>query len=307
MQPLRSAAFLFTDIEGSTHLWEEAPDAMRLALEQHDTRLRASIDAHDGEIFKTTGDGLYAIFASCLQAVNAAVTAQQALITGRWPGETGPLRVRMGVHWGEVQPRAGDYFGATLNRTARIMSAAHGGQILLSAEVVDQITGTTPAGIALRDMGKHRMRGLAHLEHLYQVVVPGLPADFPRLNTLDVTPTNLPVQLTSFVGRVDVLRAVELLLQDHRLVTLTGPGGCGKTRLALKAAEEVQDAYPHGVWLTELASLSDPALVPQAVALSLGLRPDADRPLTAALADYLRPRNVLLVLDNCEHLVDFVR
>ena len=137
--------------------------------------------------------------------------------------------------------------------------------------------------------------------------MPDLPADFPRLNTLDVTPTNLPVQLTSFIGRADALRAVESLLQDHRLVTLTGPGGCGKTRLALKVAEEVQDSYPHGVWLTELASLNDPALVPQTVALSLGLAPRRGSSIDHRLADYLRPRSVLLVLDNCEHLVRLVR
>ena len=153
-------------------------------------------------------------------------------------------------------------------------------------------------------MGKHRMKGLTHLEHLYQVVVSGLPADFPPLNTLDATPNNLPVQLTSFIGRADALRAVESLLKEHRLVTLTGPGGCGKTRLALKVAEEVQDSYPHGVWLTELAPLADPALVPQAVALALGLRPEAERPLKDMLASYLRPRSLLLLLDNCEHLVD---
>ena len=304
MQPLRSAAFLFTDIEGSTHLWEDAPDSMRAALEQHDNLLRASVENQGGLIFKTTGDGLHAVFDSCPQAINAAVAGQQALLAGSWPLETGSLHVRMGVHFGEVQPRAGDFFGATLNRTARIMAAAHGGQILVSAEVASQIADALPTGAALRDMGKHRMKGLAHLEHLYQVVVPGLPADFPRLNTLDVTPTNLPVQLTSFIGRAEALLAVESLLNDHRLVTLTGPGGCGKTRLALKVAEEVQDSFPHGVWLTELALLSDPALVPQAVAQALGLRPDGARPLTDVLADYLRPRCVLLVLDNCEHLVD---
>jgi class 3 adenylate cyclase len=302
--PSGMVTFLFTDIEGSTPLWEREPDQMRLALARHHAILRTAIAAHEGHAYKIIGDAFQAAFVFPMQAVAAALAAQRALAAHEWE-TSAPLRVRMGVHVGSAMAEGNDYTTThTLNRVARIMAAGHGGQILLSVEVADLVRRDLPTDVTLRDMGKQRMKGLMHLEELFQVVAPDLPAVFPLLKTMDTFRTNLPAQLTSFVGREKEIAEIKQLLASHRLVTLTGPGGTGKTRLALHVAAEVLETFPDGVWLVELAPLADAALVPRAVATVLGLREDAGRPILATLTDFLSARNLLLILDNCEHVVE---
>jgi predicted ATPase/class 3 adenylate cyclase len=301
--PTGTVTFLFTDIEGSTQLWERYPTAMKIALARHDELLRQTIEANAGYVFKTVGDAFCAAFPTASAALLAALMAQRAFDKETW-GETGPLRVRMALHVGAAEERDGDYFGPPLNRVARLLSAGHGGQILLSAAVQELIRDQLPTEIVLRDMGEHRLKDLVRPEHVFQIIVPDLPDDFPPLKSLDVLPNNLPIQLTSFIGREKEMAEVKQLLLTARLLTLTGSGGTGKTRLSLQVAAEVLDDFANGVWLVELASLSDPALVPQAVTSTLGVREEPNRPLLATLTDYLRARQVLLILDNCEHLIE---
>ena len=258
--PTGTVTFLFTDIEGSTPLWEHESDRMRLALERHHTILRTAIEAHAGHVYKIIGDAFQAAFALPAKAVEAALAAQRELTAEPWP-TSAPIRVRMGVHTGQAQAEASDYATThTLNRVARIMSVGYGGQILISVEAANLARGYLPDGVTLRDMGEHRMKGITQLEHLYQVVAPDLPADFPPLKTLDTHPNNLPVQITSFVGREKEINAVRRWLNEKRLVTLTGPGGTGKTRLSLQVATEALSDFSDGAWLIELAPLADPAV-----------------------------------------------
>ncbi len=301
--PTGTVTFLFTDIEGSTPLWEREPVAMRAALERHHAILQAAMTAHDGHVYKIIGDAFQAAFDVSAQAVMAALAAQRALAAEVWPTRT-PLRVRMGLHVGHAIAQEADYATThTLNRVARITAAAHGEQILISEAMAELIRDELPVGVSLRDMGRHRLKGLIQLEHLFQVVAPDLRADFPPLNTLDVSANNLPAQLTTFIGRETEVAEVKRLLADGRLTTLTGSGGCGKTRLSIQVAKDVQGEYPHGVWLVELAPLADPALVPQTVASALRLRDDGYRPTLAVLTEYLGSKTLLLVLDNCEHVI----
>lgn len=297
---------LFTDIEDSTMLWEQQPEAMKFALAQHDMLLRQMIDGHNGYVFKTVGDAFCAVFANATDAMDAAIAAQRGL---QAPLANLPIRVRMALHTGAVEERDGDYFGPALNRVARLLSAGHGGQVLLSRASQELVWDRLAAGVTLRDMGEHRLKDLLLPEQIYQLVVPGLPTDFPPLKTLDVLQHNLPVQLTSFVGRQKELTRLKTLLATNqpgrnRLVTLTGSGGIGKTRLSIQAAQELLPEFRNGVWLVELASLTDPALVPQAVATVLDVREEQSRPLLARLTDYLREKTLLLVLDNCEHVIE---
>jgi predicted ATPase/class 3 adenylate cyclase len=302
--PTGIVTFLYTDIQGSTPLWERDPQGMRNALARHNAVLVNVIAAHDGYCYKTVGDAFQAAFADPAQAVAAAVAGQRGLAQAKW-GRTGPLLVRMGIHTGPAIAEETDYATThTLNRVARIMSAAHGEQILLSNEVVELVRHRLPEGISLRDMGKHRMKGLTQLEHLFQVIVPGLPAIFPPLTTLDLSPNNLPIQLTSFVGREKEVTEVKKLLSTSRLVTLTGSGGCGKTRLSVQIASEIQSDYASGVWLAELASVTDPTLVAQTLLSIFKLREDSHRSTLEVLIDYLRTKALLLMLDNCEHLIE---
>lgn len=296
-----TVTFLFTDIEGSTRLWEQQPEAMRVALARHDALLREAIELQGGQVFKTVGDAFCAAFSTATAALNAALSVQRALQT---PLADLQIRVRTGLHTGEAEQRDNDYFGNALNRVARLMSAGHGGQILLSHETASLVRDELPADTTLRDMGKHRLKGLAQLEHLFQVIAPDLPADFPKLSTLDISANNLPTQLSSFIGREKEVSEVKRQLSEARLVTLTGSGGCGKTRLAIEAASGLQADYANGVWLIELAPLADPALVPGAVAATLGLREEAGGSIQTALTDFLRARTALLILDNCEHLIE---
>jgi predicted ATPase/class 3 adenylate cyclase len=300
--PTGTVTFLFTDIEGSTQLWEQYPESMRLALACHDALLRQAIHQHRGQTFKTGGDAFCVAFATPGDAIAAAVTAQSALHAQAWD-KTGPLRVRMALHSGVAQQREGDFFGPALNRVARLLAAAHGGQILLSQATSDQVRNQLPEAASLRDLGAHRLKDLQQPEQIFQLVHPALPADFPPLRSLEASRHNLPAPLTSFIGRECEMAGAKRLLSATRLLTLTGSGGCGKTRLALQVAAELVEEYADGVWLVELAALADPGLVPQTVASALGVREEPGRALTATLTDHLRPRSLLLVLDNCEHLL----
>jgi predicted ATPase/class 3 adenylate cyclase len=293
---------LFTDIEGSTRLWEQHPEGMRTAVARHDTLLRQAIDTHGGTVFKTGGDAFYAVFAAAPDALAAAVAAQRALQTEAWE-DVGTVRVRMALHTGPAEHREGDYFGLTLNRVARFLDAGHGGQILLSRATVDLVQELLPPGASLRDLGGHRLKDLQQPEHLFQLAHPELLVDFPPLRSLEAFAHNLPRQLSSFIGREQEMAEVKQLLPTTPLLTLTGIGGCGKTRLALQVAAGIAAEYADGAWLVEFAALSDASLVPQTVAAALGVREELGRPLTATLANYLRPKSLLLVLDNCEHLL----
>ena len=306
--PTGTVTFLFTDIEGSTQLWQQHRDAMPAALARHHAILKEAIAGHAGHVFQIVGDAFCAAFATPAEAVGAALAAQRALRDEPW-GEIGPVRVRMALHSGSAPVQAGDRLageygsGITLSRAARLLSAAHGGQMLLSQVACDLLRDQLPDGIALRDLGEHQLKDLVQLEHIYQVVAPALPADFPPLKSLRSDRHNLPLQLTSFIGRERDIAAVKRLLTTTRLLTLTGVGGTGKTRLALQVAAALVDQSPDGVWLVELAALADPAFVPRAVAATFGLHDQADRSSVETLLDFLRSKAILLLLDNCEHLI----
>ena len=303
MQALSAVTtFLFTDIEGSTRLWEQDQERMRRALARHDAIARAAVEDNRGVVVKMSGDGVHAVFEDPLDAVGATLHLQQALLD---PEATDgiALRVRCGLHVGVNERRDNDFFGNVVNRAARIMSAAHGGQVLVSQAVATLVRDRLPAGVALRDLGKVRLRDLTRPERVYQVVHPRLRQDFPALRTLEATPNNLPQQLTSFIGRERELAEVRDLLANSRLLTLVGAGGIGKTRLSLQVASDVMNGYPDGVWLVELAPLSDASRVPLAVASILGVKEEAGHPVIEALVKYAKDRRLLLILDNCEHLV----
>jgi predicted ATPase/class 3 adenylate cyclase len=305
--PTGTVTFLFTDIEGSSRLWEHYPHAMPAALAAHDTTLRGAIAEQHGEVVKSTGDGVLAAFASAADGVAAALNAQRALRAQEPSLENAPrIRVRMGLHSGEAQARDGDYFGGTLNRAARLMAIGHGGQVLLSEATGVLVRERLPAGAALLALGEQRLKDLTLPERVYQLNAPDLPADFPPLNSLSAYRHNLPVQLTSFVGRDAELAEVERLLHETRLLTLIGPGGTGKTRLSLQAAADLLDHFPDGVWLVELAPVTDPTQVEQAVASAFGVHEQPGVSMSQALADYVRSKQLLLVLDNCEHLIGAV-
>jgi predicted ATPase/class 3 adenylate cyclase len=301
--------FLFTDIEGSTRLWQEQPSAMQEALARHHALLRTAITAHGGSVFLVVGDGFCAAFGTAQAAVAAAVGAQRALAAEAW-GPTGPLRVRMALHAGPASLQrqdvsAGEYAsGLTLSHVSRLLSAGHGGQVLLSAAAHGLAAGALPDGAALRDLGVHRLRDLPLPEHIYQLTAPGLPDAFPSLRTAGASAGNLPAPLTSFIGRERELSELAEVLSGARLLTLTGSGGTGKTRLALQLARESAEQYPDGAWLVELAPVADPGLLVQTVAAALGLREQPGRPLLATLKDALATSEALLLLDNCEHLLD---
>jgi predicted ATPase/class 3 adenylate cyclase len=301
--PTGTVTFLFTDLEGSTRLWQEHPDAMRAALARHDEILRNAVAGHEGYVVKTTGDGIHAAFPTAHAALDAAVAMQHGL-AGELFSETGPLRVRMGLHTCEVQSRDGDYYGSEVNRAARLMSVAHGGQLLMSDATAALLRDGLPGGVELWPLGQHRLRDLAEPIAVFQVAAPGLAREFPPLQSLDAFPGNLPAQLSSFVGRERDVTDVAELLSGHRLVTLTGVGGVGKTRLALQAASEVLPRFPDGAWLVELAKVRDPAAVADAVAAGLGAPSRPELSALEVLTRFLRTKRVLVVLDNCEHLLD---
>jgi predicted ATPase/class 3 adenylate cyclase len=295
--------FLFTDIEGSSLLWEQEPERMRPALARHDAIVRSAIEGHGGTVVKMTGDGVCAAFSDPLDAVSAVLELQQKLHDPATTKAIG-LKVRSGLHVGVVERRDGDYFGNPINRASRIMNAAHGGQMLVSQAVVDLVRDRLPGEVTLRDLGSVRLRDLASPERIYQLLHPALPPDFPALRSLAATPNNLPQQVTSFVGRQRELAEITKLLGSSRLLSLCGAGGIGKTRLSLQLAANVLDDYPDGVWLVELAPLTDARLVVQAVASVVGVKEEAGRPVAEALIKYVADLQMLLILDNCEHLLD---
>jgi predicted ATPase/class 3 adenylate cyclase len=294
--------FLFTDIEGSSRLWETDPERMRPALARHDALIRGAVTRHRGTVVKMLGDGVHAAFDDPRDAVAAILELQLALAEP--PADGGlALKVRSGHNCGAVERRDGDFFGSPVNRAARIMSSAHGGQVLLSQSVATLAADRLPKDVTLRDLGQVRLRDLTSPEHLFQLLHPKLRQDFPALRSLESTPNNLPQQVTSFIGRERELAEVKRLFGTTRLLTLIGAGGIGKTRIALHAAAEAMDDHPDGVWFVDLAPQSDARLVPQTVATVLGVKEDAGRSVTDAVVAYLKDKNLLLVLDNCEHLL----
>ncbi len=285
--------FLFTDIEGSTRLWEQEPARMRPAMARHDAIARSAVQEHGGRVVKMTGDGLHAAFDDPLDALEAALHLQQALAAPQ-ATEGVALRVRCGLHAGTDERRDDDYYGTAVNRAARIMSAAHGGQVLVSDAVAQRVAGRLRDGIELRDLGAVRLRDLDRPERVFQMVHPRLRADFPALRSLEATPNNLPHALTSFIGRERELAQVRALLRSTRLATLTGMGGLGKSRLAIEACAAALDEFGDGVWLVELAPLRDPSRVAQAVASVLGVKEEAGRPVIEALERHVRDRKLLI-------------
>jgi len=305
-RPSGTITFLFTDIEGSTKLWENHPQAMKAALARHDALLKQAIESKGGYVFKTIGDAFCAAFAEPTDALEAALAAQRALTAETWPAEIGAIRIRAALHTGVAEEREGDYFGQPLNRVARLLAAGHGGQTLITLATQELVRDSLPQKVSLADLGDHRLKDLFRPERVYQVNASGLPSDFPALRTLDVRLTNLPAQATPFVGREREIAAIIALLRrpDVRLVTLTGPGGTGKTRLSLQAAADLLDDHEHGVWLVNLAPVTDPTLVAPAFAAALGVHPSGDEPLVETLKAHLAGRDTLLVIDNFEQVVE---
>jgi predicted ATPase/class 3 adenylate cyclase len=300
--PSGTVTFLFTDVEGSTRLWDENPDVMNHAMPRHDELLRDAVESHHGFIVKDAGDGFHAAFATAHDAVTAAVAAQRALLADDW-NITPNVRARMGIHTGEADVRAGDYRGGTVNRAERLMSVAHGGQIVVSAATQELLHDALPEKYGFIDLGEHRLRDLGRPERLFQVAHPDLRREFPPLRSLYAFPGKLPVQLTSFVGREEELAEIAQTLEDRRLVTVTGTGGVGKTRLALQVAAQVLPRFRDGAWLCELAVALDRDTMGQVVAAALGVSQRPGRSLVESIADYLRSNELLLVLDNCEQIL----
>jgi class 3 adenylate cyclase len=301
--PDGSVTFLFTDVEGSTALWEGRPDEMEVALAEHDRRLRAAIAANGGYIFTTAGDSFAVAFDFADGAIAAAIEAQQMLLE---PCGSIAIRVRMALHTGVASQRDGDYFGAVVNRAARLMSAAHGGQVLLSQATVSVLRGAPSAEVQLLDRGEHQLKDLLEPERIFEVRHGALPGEFPALRTLSASANALPAQPTVLIGRERELGEVRGLLDECRLVTLMGSGGAGKTRLALHAAAESIDDYPAGIRLVELAGVIDPAVVVDEIAERSGVRPASNVDAVEAIAERIGGQRMLLVLDNCEHLIEAV-
>ena len=313
--PTGTVTFLFTDIEGSTKLWEQYPEAMKPALAKHDSILKEAVESNRGQIVKTAGDGIHAVFPTAIDGINAAITAQHKLnslildtqlpITNpQSPVSSLALTSRMGLHTGEAELREGDYFGQTLNRAARIMSAGHGGQILISDVVAQVAREHLAADVSLLDLGEHYLKGVVQAEKIYQVVAPNLQKEFPPLNSIPTATNNLPQQLTSFIGRERELKEACEKLASAKLLTLIGPGGTGKTRLSIQIGADQLANFKNGAWLVELAPISDPAYIIPAIASVFEIRGVQNIPLIQFVLDYLRAKEILLILDNCEHLVE---
>ncbi|MCW3098276.1 MAG: putative ATPase [Chthonomonadaceae bacterium] len=309
-----TVTFLFTDIVGSTRLWDTEPEAMKQAHARHAELIAESVTAHQGHLVRIRGEGdsTFSVFRSAPDALAAACAFQCALTAEAWPTRT-PLRVRAALHCGTAELREGDYNSTAVNRCARLRGIAAPGQTLVSQVVVEMTRDNLPEGGTLLSLGAHRLKDLQRPEQVYQLCHPDLPSEFPPLHSLDSLPTNLPQQLNSFIGREKEIAYLVFLLSPHqasassvagRLLTVAGAGGAGKTRLTVQAGAELLDLYPDGVWLVELAALTEGSMVVQAITTVLGLREEPGRTLLATLQEHLRDREMLLILDNCEHLVD---
>jgi len=302
--PSGTVTFLFTDIEGSTKLAQSLGDKWETLRARHHEILKSAIESNNGYVFQIVGDAFCATFHTAGEALKAATKAQQDFQNEKW--EVAPIKVRMGVHTGEGELQEdGQYQGyLTLSFVQRIMSCGHGNQTLLSGATENLLRGQSPESIDLIDMGRHNFKGVPQAVRIFQVNVPGLQQEFLPLRTFDILPNNLPAQLTSFVGREKELADIKRLLSDTHMLTLIGPGGTGKTRLSIQAANDVLSQYPDGVWLVDLAPILDPLLVPRTTAITIGLRNEPQRPVIDMLCDYLAKKKMLIILDNCEHLVD---
>lgn len=300
--PTGTVTFLFTDIEGSTRLWEADSEGMQAAISRHDALVRGAVEAHGGHIFKALGDAFCAAFSTPQQALLAAVAAQQALFAEPWR-RPGTIRARIALHTGVAELRGSDYFGKPLNRVARLLGIGYGGQILLSSATAELLQDHLPTGTGLHDLGTWRLKDLERPEQVFQLDVQGLPTEFPELRSVELAPNNLPVQLTSFVGRERELADLHRLVATGHVVTLTGSGGAGKTRLSIQLAAEAIDTFPDGAFFVDLAGLADASLVPQAIAQVVGMREEAGTRMTTTLARQLSGKRMLVILDNCEHLV----
>ncbi len=303
--PVGVVTFLFTDVEGSTRLWEQSPATMREALVRHDALIENLTEANQGTLVRPRGEGdsRFAVFAQASSAVATAGAIQEALSAETWPTPH-PLRVRMALHTGEADLRDGDYYGSAVNRCARLRSLAHGSQTLLSRATTELVRDNVPARARLDDLGEHRLKDMVRPEHVYQLTLIDSLDSFPTLQSLDSFPNNLPIQLTSFIGREREIAEAKNLLSTERLLTFTGSGGTGKSRLSMQVAAEVLPDFRDGAWLVELAALTDPALVLPSIATTFDVRPLPGVPLESAVIDYLRARHLLLMLDNCEHLLE---
>jgi predicted ATPase/class 3 adenylate cyclase len=301
--PTGTVTFVFSDIEGSTRLLQRLGEAYPAVLETHHRLLREAFAAHGGVEVSTEGDSFFVVFPSAPSAVAAAVKAQRVLAARAWP-EGVEVRVRIGVHTGEGTLGADNYVGVDLHRAARIAGSAHGGQVLLSEATRGLVEDAIPEGVSLRDLGEHRLKDLDRPERLFQVTVPGLPTDFPPPRSLTARAANLPPQLTSFVGRRRESQELGALLSEARLVTLTGPGGTGKTRLAVHVARDQAGEFEDGAWFVALAPIADPSLVVSTALQALGVSEDPTRPPVETLVVHLRGKRLLLVLDNFEQVLD---
>ena len=300
--PSGTVTFLFTDIEGSTHLAQQYPAEWDALIARHHAILHRAMRSHQGHVFEIIGDAFCVAFAEAVDALQTAVDAQRLLQAEPWA--PAPVRVRMGIFTGSAQSTDdGHYRGyLSLARAHRLMSAGHGSQVLVSSPTQELARQYLPDDLSLRDMGARRLKDLIRPERIYQLCSADLPSDFPPLKTLDAFKHNLPAQITSFIGREQEMAQVAQTIQTHRLVTLTGPGGTGKTRLAIQVAADLIDEFPDGVWLVQLASLSDPELIPRTILSAFGTNEQPGRPVVETLIDRLRDASLLLVVDNCEHL-----
>ena len=300
--PAGTVTFFFSDIEGSTMLIRQLGDAYPEALLAHHAIQREALAKHRGHELRTEGDSFFIAFASALNACRGAAAVQKALAGHAWP-KGAQVRVRIGLHTGEAALVGNEYLGIDVHRAARIAGAAHGGQVLLSETTAALVQSALPPELTIKDLGVHRLKDLARPERLYQLMIAGCQSDFPILRTLESTPNNLPTMLTSFIGRDDQVRDAKELLEKSRLLTLTGPGGTGKTRLSLRIAADMLDRFPDGVYFVPLAAIHDPELVPSAIAQALAIQTSGNRRPIEALSDYLHDKHALLVLDNFEQLI----
>ena len=303
--PTGTVTFLFTDLEGSARLWEGHPEAMQAALARHDEILRGSVESNGGHVVKLTGDGVHAAFATADAGVAAAVAGQVAIGAEEWT-KTGPLLVRMGLHTGTAELREGDYYGTALNRAARLSAIAHGGQVVVSNATEELVRDVLPEGVGLSDLGEHLLADLGRPEHVFQVTHPLLAPEFPPLRSVSAYPGNLPHQRTAFIGRRDELTEVTAAIGRSQVVTLTGVGGVGKTRLAIQAAAESVHRFPDGAWFVDLGPVVDASFVPAAVATALQLPERRQGTIDDGIIAALRRKHALLVVDNCEHVVEAV-